>query len=68
MDGRPRARRHVAVKGSQVRFRFIGKGGKQWSLTVRDRRVAKIIKACPARNPCNTSTTTASSKASPRQT
>jgi DNA topoisomerase-1 len=33
--------RHVAV-----RFRFTAKGGKQWSLRVRNRRVAKIIKAC----------------------
>jgi DNA topoisomerase I len=38
--------RHVAVDGNEVRFRFIGKSGKQWSLRVRDRRVAKIIKAC----------------------
>jgi DNA topoisomerase-1 len=29
-----------------VRFRFTGKSGKQWSLRVRDRRVAKIIRAC----------------------
>jgi DNA topoisomerase-1 len=38
--------RHVAVEGNEVRFRFTGKGGKQWSLRVRDRRVAKIIRAC----------------------
>ena len=38
--------RHVAVEGSEVRFRFTGKSGKQWSLKLRDRRVAKIIKAC----------------------
>jgi DNA topoisomerase-1 len=38
--------RHVAVNGSEVRFRFIGKGGKQWSLTVKNRCVARIIKAC----------------------
>jgi DNA topoisomerase-1 len=38
--------RHAAVEGSEVRFRFIGKSGKQWSLQVKDRRVAKIIKAC----------------------
>jgi DNA topoisomerase-1 len=38
--------RHVAVDGNEVRFRFTGKGGKQWSLHVRDRRIAKIIKAC----------------------
>ena len=38
--------RHVAVNGGEVRFRFTGKSGKQWSLRVKDRRVAKIIKAC----------------------
>jgi DNA topoisomerase-1 len=38
--------RHVAVDGNEVRFRFTGKGGKQWSLRVRDRRSARIIKAC----------------------
>jgi DNA topoisomerase I len=38
--------RHVAVDGNEVRFRFSGKSGKQWSPRVRDRRVAKIIKAC----------------------
>jgi DNA topoisomerase I len=38
--------RHVAVEGPEVRFRFASKSGKQWSLKVRDRRIAKIIKAC----------------------
>ncbi|WP_334368902.1 DNA topoisomerase IB [Bradyrhizobium sp. AZCC 1578] len=38
--------RHVAIEGNEVRFRFTGKGGKQWSLHVRDRRLAKIIRAC----------------------
>jgi len=38
--------RHVAVDGDEVRFRFTGKSGKQWSLRVKDRRVAKIIGAC----------------------
>ena len=37
---------HVAVNGSEVRFQFKGKSGKQWSLAVRDRRIAKIIHAC----------------------
>jgi DNA topoisomerase-1 len=37
---------HVAVDGNEVRFRFTGKSGKQWSLRVNDRRVAKIVKAC----------------------
>ena len=38
--------RHVTVDRNEVRFRFTGKSGKQWSLRVRDRRIAKIIKAC----------------------
>ena len=38
--------RHVSVDGNEVRFRFTGKSGKQWSLQVRDRRISKIIKAC----------------------
>jgi DNA topoisomerase-1 len=38
--------RHVSVDRNEVRFRFTGKSGKQWSLRVRDRRIAKIIKAC----------------------
>jgi DNA topoisomerase-1 len=38
--------RHVAVDGNEVRFCFTGKSGKQWSLRVRDRRIAKIIRAC----------------------
>jgi DNA topoisomerase I len=38
--------RHVAVNGNEVRFRFTGKSGKQWSLRVKDRRIAKIIRAC----------------------
>ncbi|MGY2908785.1 DNA topoisomerase IB [Bradyrhizobium sp. URHC0002] len=38
--------RHVAIDGNEVRFRFTGKSGKQWSLRVRDRRIAKIIRAC----------------------
>jgi DNA topoisomerase I len=37
---------HVAVEGAEIRFQFTGKSGKQWSLAVRDRRVAKIIRAC----------------------
>jgi len=38
--------RHVAVNGSEVRFRFVGKSGKEWSAKLKNRRVAKIIKAC----------------------
>jgi len=38
--------RHVAVDGNEVRFSFTGKSGKQWALRVKDRRIAKIIRAC----------------------
>ena len=38
--------RHVAIDGAEVRFRFKGKSGKQWSLRLKDRRVARIIRAC----------------------
>jgi DNA topoisomerase-1 len=38
--------RHVAIEGSEVRFRFTGKSGRHWSLKVKDRRIAKIVKAC----------------------
>lgn len=37
--------RHVTLEGSAVRFRFRGKGGKEWNLGIRDRRVARIIRA-----------------------
>jgi len=36
--------RHVKVEGNELRFRFKGKSGKQWNLTLADRRVAKIVK------------------------
>ncbi len=38
--------RHVNVNGSELRFQFKGKSGKVWRLAVKDRRVAKIVKAC----------------------
>ena len=38
--------RHVKVKGDELRFLFQGKSGKQWSLSVQDRRVARIIRSC----------------------
>ena len=37
---------HVKVRGPQLRFLFRGKSGKQWSLSVRDRRVARVIRSC----------------------
>jgi len=37
--------RHVDVEGGELRFHFKGKSGKSWRLSIRDRRVAKIVKA-----------------------
>jgi DNA topoisomerase-1 len=37
--------RHVSFNGSEVRFRFKGKGGKEWDLGIRNRRVARIVRA-----------------------
>lgn len=37
---------HVKVDGTELRFQFKGKSGKTWRLSVRDRRIAKIVKAC----------------------
>jgi DNA topoisomerase I len=37
---------HVKVEGGELRFVFKGKSGKSWRLNVKDRRVAKIVKAC----------------------
>jgi DNA topoisomerase-1 len=38
--------RHVKVRGSEVKFLFRGKSGKEWSLSVRNPRVAKVIRSC----------------------
>ncbi len=35
---------HVEIKDSKVRFAFRGKSGKEWSIDVRDRQLAKIVK------------------------
>lgn len=37
---------HVKVEGSELRFQFKGKSGKTWRLQVKDRRIAKIVRAC----------------------
>ncbi len=37
--------RHLVVEGSTLRFDFKGKSGKTWTLDVRDRRVARVVKA-----------------------
>lgn len=38
--------RHATVEGAALTFRFTGKSGKTWNLGVKDRRVARIVKAC----------------------
>ena len=37
---------HVTVTGGELRFHFRGKSGKDWDVTMQDRRVARIVKAC----------------------
>ena len=37
---------HIKVNGTALRFHFKGKSGRVWRLQVRDRRVARIVRAC----------------------
>jgi DNA topoisomerase-1 len=37
---------HVKVEGAALRFQFKGKSGKTWRLQLKDRRIAKIVRAC----------------------
>jgi len=38
--------RHVAISGSNIRFHFRGKSGKEHRVTVRNKRLARIVKDC----------------------
>ena len=38
--------RHASVSGEELRFEFKGKGGKNHSISLRDRRLAQIVKKC----------------------
>jgi DNA topoisomerase-1 len=38
--------KHVDVEGAKVHFRFKGKSGKQHSIDVNDRQLARIVKKC----------------------
>jgi DNA topoisomerase-1 len=38
--------RHVEINGSAIRFQFRGKSGVEHQITVKDRRLARIIKRC----------------------
>jgi DNA topoisomerase-1 len=37
---------HADIDGSELRFAFKGKSGKTWKLRFRDRRIARIVRAC----------------------
>lgn len=37
---------HVEVSGTEMRLEFRGKSGKTWSLSIRDRRIAKTVRTC----------------------
>lgn len=37
---------HVDLSSTQVRLHFVGKGGKKREVTVRDRRLARMLKRC----------------------
>jgi DNA topoisomerase I len=38
--------RHAMVRGSSLRFRFRGKSGKQHEVSLRDRRLAAVVRRC----------------------
>ncbi len=38
--------RHVDISGSEIQFEFRGKSGKHHAISIRDRRLAKIVKRC----------------------
>jgi len=38
--------RHARIDGAQVRFRFTGKSGRRHEVTLRDRRLARLVARC----------------------
>jgi DNA topoisomerase I len=38
--------KHVDINGSKIKFVFKGKSGKQWTVTLNDRRLARLVKQC----------------------
>jgi DNA topoisomerase-1 len=38
--------RHVAFDGAEVRFSFVGKSGKEHAVALKDRRLARLVRAC----------------------
>lgn len=39
-------RKHIDVSGSKIKFSFMGKSGKEWNLSINDRRIAGIVNKC----------------------
>lgn len=39
-------RKHIKVIGAKISFEFTGKSGKNWNLSVNDRRIATIVNKC----------------------
>jgi DNA topoisomerase I len=37
--------KHVDLDGNELRFEFKGKSGKTWKLSVRDRRIARVVRS-----------------------
>ncbi len=38
--------KHAEIEGSQIRFEFKGKSGKVWEVELKDRRLARVVRAC----------------------
>lgn len=38
--------RHVDIKGSEIKFQFRGKSGVEHQISVKDRRLARVVKRC----------------------
>ncbi|MBA2469861.1 MAG: DNA topoisomerase IB [Chloroflexia bacterium] len=39
-------KKHVDLDGGDIHFQFAGKSGKEWNLSVHDRRIASVVKKC----------------------
>ncbi len=39
-------KKHIEIDGANLKFRFKGKSGKEWNLSMHDKRIAAIVKRC----------------------
>jgi len=37
---------HADIEGAEIRFTFKGKSGKEWNVALKDRRLARVVRAC----------------------